>query len=137
MSRTSISFLDLLETNMKRLAAVACLVVISTSARAQITPQAITLSGVSECIKEAIGDGSAEHNGNALFFSCAATRAKVLFNLVGRKIQSEVVQDRNGKFENRQFGNNACYHRIEDPNGKPADDFRCDLVVIIGDALAD
>ena len=122
---------------MIRTAAVVCFVLISMSARAQISPQAMTLSGISDCIKEAIANSSAEQNGNALFFSCSATKAKVLFNLIGRKIQVEVVQDRNGKFENRQFGNNACYHRIEDPNGKPADDFRCDLVVLIGDSLID
>ena len=122
---------------MIRTAAAVCFVLISTSARAQISPQAMTLSGVSDCIKEAIGSSSVEQNGNALFFSCSATEAKVLFNLLGRKIQVEVVQDRNGKFENRPFGNNACYHRIEDPNGKPADDFRCDLVVLIGDSLVD
>jgi hypothetical protein len=122
---------------MIRTAAVVCFVLISTSARAQISPQAMTLSGISDCIKEAIVSSSAEQNGNALFFSCSAAKAKVLFNLIGRKIQVEVVQDRNGKFENRQFGNNACYHRIEDPNGKPADDFRCDLVVLIGDSLVD
>jgi len=120
---------------MKRLVAIICLAFISTSAHAQISPQAITLSGVSDCIRDAIANSSAEQNGNALFFSCSATKAKILFNLIGRKIQVEVVQDRNGKFENRQFGNNACYHRIEDPAGKPADDFRCDLVVLIGDSL--
>ena len=122
---------------MIRTAAVVCFVLISTFARAQIGPQAMTLSGISDCIKEAIANSSAEQNENALFFSCSATKAKVLFNLIGRKIQAEVVQDRNGKFENRQFGNNACYHRVEDPNGKPADDFRCDLVVLIGDSLID
>ena len=122
---------------MTRTAAVVCLVLLSTSARAQISPQAMTLSGVSDCIKEAIGNSSAEQNGNALFFSCNAANAKVLFNLLGRKVQVEVVQDRNGKFENRPFGNSACYHRIEDQDGKPADDFRCDLVVLIGDSLND
>ena len=122
---------------MIRLAAAACFVLISNSAYAQMGPQAMTLSGVSDCMKEAIGNSSVEQNGNALFFSCEAARAKVLFNLLGRKIQVEVVQDRNGKFENRPFGNNTCYHRIEDPNGKPADDFRCDLVLLTGELLSD
>ena len=122
---------------MIRLAAAACFVLISNSAHAQMGPQAMTLSGVSDCMKEAIGNSSVEQNGNALFFSCEAAKAKVLFNLLGRKIQVEVVQDRNGKFENRPFGNNTCYHRIEDPNGKPADDFRCDLVLLTGELLSD
>jgi len=76
----------------------------------------MTLSGVSDCIKEAIGSSSVEQNGNALSFSCEAAKAKVLFNLLGRKIQVELVQDR---------------------NGKPADDFRCDLILSIGDSLSD
>lgn len=122
---------------MKRLAAAAIVTVVSASADAQISPQAVTSSGISDCIKEAIGNSSVEQNGNALFFSCSEARAKVLFNLLARKIQLEVVQDRNGKFENRQFGNNACYHRVEDATGKPTDDFRCDVVVLIGDSLAD
>jgi hypothetical protein len=129
---------QLLKTLMTRLVAPVCfVVVVATSAHAQISPQTMTLSGVSDCIKEAIGSNTAEQNGGALFFSCSATTAKVLFNLVGRKIQIEAVQDRNGKFENRQFGNNACYHRIEDPTGKPVDDFRCDLVLLVGDSLFD
>jgi hypothetical protein len=132
------SMRQFLKMSMTRLAAPACFVlIVATSASAQISPQAMTLSGVSDCIKEAIASNTAEPNGSALFFSCSATTAKVLFNLIGRKIQIEAVQDRNGKFENRQFGNNACYHRIEDPTGKPADDFRCDLVLLVGDSLSD
>jgi len=122
---------------MKRLITGALLSLVSASGHAEIGPQAVTASGISDCIKEAIGNSSVEQNGNALFFSCSESRAKVLFNLLARKIQVEVVQDRNGKFENRQFGNNACYHRIEDAAGKPADDFRCDVIVLVGDSLAD
>ena len=122
---------------MKRIVAVAIFSIISTCVHAQIGPQAVTSSGISDCIKEAIGNSTVEQNGNVLSFSCSETRAKVLFNLLARKIQLEVVQDRNGKFENRQFGNNACYHRIEDAAGKPADDFRCDVIVLVGDLLAD
>jgi hypothetical protein len=92
----------LLKMFMTRLAAPVCFVlVVATSAHAQISPQTMTLSGVSDCIKEAIGSNTAEQSGGALFFSCSATTAKVLFNLVGRTIQIEAVQDRNGKFENR------------------------------------
>ena len=129
--------LFLLETTMIRIIATACLIFASTSVHAQIGPQAVTSSGISDCMKEALGNSSVEQNGNALFFSCSATKAKILFNLLARKVQAEVVRDRNGQFENRSFGNNACYHRIEDSTGKPADDFRCDLVVLTGDALVD
>jgi hypothetical protein len=76
-------------------------------------------------------------NGDAVIFSCSAAKAKVLYNFLGNKIRTEVVVDRNGKFDNRQFGNNACYHRVEDQNGKAADDFRCDLSLTIGDALSE
>jgi hypothetical protein len=122
---------------MIRIIAIAATLSVSTSVSAQIGPQAMTSSGISDCMKEAIGSSSVEQNGNALLFSCSEVRAKVLFNLLARKIQSEVIQDRNGKFENRPFGNNACYHRIEDATGKQADDFRCDLILLIGDSLAD
>ncbi len=127
----------LLETDMIRIVAAVCLAFVSTTVHAQISPQAVTSSGISDCMKDALGNSSVEQNGNALFLSCSATKATVLFNLLARKIPAEVVQDRNGKFENRPFGSNACYHRIEDSTGKPADDFRCDLVVLIGDALVD
>jgi hypothetical protein len=122
---------------MTRLAAVVCFVSVAALANAQMSPRAMTLSGVSDCIKDAIGTSSVDDNGTALIFSCTAAKAKTLYNFLGRKIRAEVVQDRNGKFENRQFGNNACYHRVEDQIGKAADDFRCDLIITIGDALSD
>jgi hypothetical protein len=122
---------------MIRKIAIAFVLLFLTSASAQIGPQAVTSSGISDCIREAIGNSAVEQNGNAMSFSCSDTKAKVLFNLLARKVQVEVIQDRNGKFENRPFGNNACYHRIEDATGKLADDFRCDLILLIGDSLAD
>jgi hypothetical protein len=97
----------------------------------------LTLAGVSDCIKEAIGTSSVESNGPVLIYFCSSANAKTLYNFLGRKVRAEVVQDSNGKFENRPFGNNACYHRIEDPNGKAADDFRCDLLLTVGDVLGD
>jgi hypothetical protein len=120
---------------MTRLATVICLVLTAASAHAQISPQSMTLAGVSDCIKEAIGAGSVEPNGTALIFSCSAAKAKALYGFLGRTVRAQVVQDPNGKFENRAFGNSACYHRVADQNGKAADDFRCDLIIVIGDAL--
>jgi len=95
------------------------------------------MAAVSDCIKEAIGTGSVENNGPVVIFFCSAAKARILYNFLGSKVHADVVQDSNGKFENRQFGNNACYHRIEEPSGKTADDFRCDLLLTIGDALSD
>ena len=120
---------------MKRSAAAVWLVLATASAYAQISPQSLTLSGVSDCLKEAIATSSVEGNGTVLIFSCSAAKAKALYNFLGRTIRAEVVQDRNGKFENRQFGNSACYHLVEDQSGKTADDFRCDLIMVVGDAL--
>jgi hypothetical protein len=122
---------------MSRLAMAFCFVLVTTTSHAQIGPKEFTLAGVSDCIKEAIATSSVEDNGPVMIFSCSASKAKTLYSFLGRKVQVEVVQDRNGKFENRQFGNSACYHRIEDPSGKAADDFRCDLLLTIGDALSD
>jgi|SRR5215468_659546 len=122
---------------MTRLATVICFVLAAASAHAQISPQSMTLAGVSDCIKEAIGSGSVEPNGTALIFSCSAAKAKALYGFLGRTVRAQVVQDPNGKFENRPFGNSACYHRVADQNGKAADDFRCDLIIVIGDALND
>jgi hypothetical protein len=110
---------------------------VTASGYTQVNPQALTLAGVSDCMKEAIGTSSVEDNGSAIVFSCSAAKAKTLYNFLGRKVHAQIVQDRNGKFENRQFGNSACYHRIEDPNGKVADDFRCDLTLVVGDILSD
>jgi hypothetical protein len=122
---------------MSRLIVVVYFMILTASAYAQINPQALTLAGVTDCVKEAIGTSSVEDNGSVIIFSCSAAKAKTLYNFLGRKVRAQIVQDRNGKFENRQFGNNACYHRIEDASGKAADDFRCDLVLAIGDILSD
>ena len=122
---------------MRRLAMVIGFVLVAAPGHAQISAKELTLAGVSDCIREAIDTNSFENNGEVIIFVCSATKAKTLYNFLGRKVRADVVQDSNGKFENRQFGNNACYHRIEDPNGKAADDFRCDLLLTIGDALSD
>ena len=120
---------------MGRVAAVICFVLVAVPGYAQVTPRALTLAAVSDCIREAVGAGSVEDNGAIIMFSCSAAKAKTLYNFLGRKVRAEVVQDRNGKFENRQFGNSACYHHVEDQGGKATDDFRCDLTMAVGDAL--
>ena len=123
---------------MSRLgAAIISFVLMAASVNAQTDSQAMILSGLSDCIRDAISTSSVNANGDAVIFSCSAAKAKALYNFLGNKIHTEVVLDRNGKFENRQFGNNACYHRVEDQNGKAADDFRCDLLLTIGDALSE
>ena len=122
---------------MKKMAIAIGFVFISSSSHAQINPKILTLAGVNDCIKEAIGSSSVEDNGSVIIFSCGAAKAKTLYNFIGRKVRAEVVQDRNGKFENRQFGNSACYHRVEDQTGKAADDFRCDLIMAVGDVLTE
>jgi hypothetical protein len=122
---------------MCRLAFIICLVLFAAPGYAQIGAKELTMAGMSDCIKEAIGTGSVENNGAVVIFFCSASKARILYNFLGSKVHADVVRDSNGKFENRQFGNNACYHRIEDPSGKAADDFRCDLFLMIGDALGD
>ena len=122
---------------MRKLAMMICFVLVTAPSHAQIGAKELTLAGVSDCIKEAIGTSSVENTGPVILFFCSAAKAKTLYNFLGRKVRAEVVQDSNGKFENRPFGNNACYHRIEDPSGKAADDFRCDLFLTIGDVLGD
>jgi hypothetical protein len=122
---------------MKRLVLGICLAMVGVTGHAQTSAKDLTLAGMSDCLKEAIGTSSVEDNGSIIIFSCSTAKAKTLFNFLGRKVRLEVVQDKNGKFENRQFGNNACYHRVEEPGGKAADDFRCDLILTVGDALSD
>src|SRR6516165_651711 len=122
---------------MCRLGAVILFVLIAASVDAQTDPQAMILSGLSDCIRDAIASSSVKANGDLLIFSCSDAKAKILYNFLGNKIPAEVVLDRNGKFDNRQFGSNACYHRVEDQSGKVADDFRCDLILSIGDKLSE
>jgi len=107
------------------------------SGSAPINVRTLTLAGVSDCIAEAIATNAVDEDGFAVIFSCNAGKARTLYNFLGRKIRTEVVQDRNGKFENRAFGNSACYHRIEDQGGNAADEFRCDLFMGVGNALGD
>jgi hypothetical protein len=117
--------------------AAFCFVLVNASCYAQINPQALTLAAVSDCLKEAITTGATEDSGPVIIYSCSEAKAKTLYNFLGRKVRAQIVQDRNGKFENRQFGNNACYHRVEDPGGKAADEFRCDLILAIDDILSE
>jgi hypothetical protein len=123
---------------MRGFGVALCFALVALSANAQTSAQTITLAGMIDCMKDAIAAGSVEHDGNGIIFSCAAAKAKTLYNFLGRKIRAEVVLDRNGKFENRQFGNSACYHQVEDQSGKATDEFRCDLIMTVGDdALSD
>jgi hypothetical protein len=125
-----------LEVHMSRLGTVL-FVLIAASVDAQTDPQAIILSALSDCIRDAIASSSVKANDDLLIFSCSNAKAKILYNFLGNKIPAEAVLDRNGKFDNRQFGNNACYQRVEDQNGKATDEFRCDLILTIGDKLSD
>jgi hypothetical protein len=122
---------------MNRAAIAICVVLLAESSHAEIGPKELTLAGMSDCLKEAIGRSSIDNNGSVIFYSCSAATAKTLYNFLGRKVRDQVVKDTNGKFDNRQFGNSACYHRVEDASGKATDDFTCDLVVPVGDVLSD
>jgi hypothetical protein len=122
---------------MRRLFATVAFILVAAPAGTQTGPQSMTMSALLDCVKDATSAGDVDHGDTALVFSCSATKAKVLYNFLGRKIKTEIIIDRNGKFENRQFGGSACYHRIEDQTGKAADDFRCDLILAIGDTLED
>jgi hypothetical protein len=117
---------------MRRLAVISCVVFAATSGHAEINTRTLTVAGVSDCLIEAVSNNAVEDDGSAIIFSCSAAKARTLYNFLGKKIPAEVVQDRNGKFENRRFGGSACYHRIEDERGNPADDFRCDVILTIG-----
>jgi len=122
---------------MRRFTIFAFSLLVATASHAQIGAKELTFAGVNDCMKEALGTNSVENNGPVIILFCNTEKARTLYNFLGRTVRSEVVQDRNGKFENRQFGNNACYHRVEDSSGKAVDDFRCDLLLTIGDVLSD
>jgi hypothetical protein len=128
---------------MRRLAVIFCSVATAGAfaampCSAQVNARTLTLAGVSDCIAEALANNAVDADGDdAIVFSCTAAKARTLYNFLGKKIRAEVVQDRNGKFENRAFGHSACYHRIEDQSGNVADEFRCDLIIAIGDAIAE
>lgn len=104
---------------------------------AQANGRTPAMAGVNDCIAEAIATNAVDDDGVVIVFSCNAAKARRLYNFLGKKIDAEVVQDHNGKSENLAFGNSACYHRVEDQSGKPADEFRCELVIAIGDALGE
>ena len=117
--------------------ALASTALTATPGSAQVNTRTLTLAGVSDCLAEALANKAVDDGGDTIIFSCTAAKARTLYNFLGKKIRAKVVQDRNGKFENRAFGDSACYHRIEDPSGNIADEFRCDLIMAIGDALGE
>ena len=122
---------------MKKLALIICLAVPSVCAGAEVGWKDLVVASMSDCLKEAMAAAALEDGGDAIILACRGDKARILFNMLGEKIHAELVQDKNGKFENRPFGNNTCYHRIEDAGGKPSNEFRCDLVLVTGDALKD
>ena len=122
---------------MRRIAGLCCIMFVASSSYAQINERTLTVAGLTDCITEAITANSVVDEGPAIIFSCNMASARTLYNFVGKKTRTELIYDRNGKFENRPFGNSACYHRIEDKSGKTADEFRCDLVMAIGEILGD
>lgn len=122
---------------MRALLATLPLLLIAAPAGTQTGPQSMTVAAFMECLKDAVSGGDVDQGDGIVAFSCSAAKAKVLYNFLGRKIKAEIVNDRNGKFENRQFAGSACYHRIADDAGKTVDDFRCDLILAVGDALQD
>jgi hypothetical protein len=128
--------------HMRRLSLISCtafaaVALAAIPASAQINARTLTLAGVSDCVTEALANNAVDEDGVAIIFSCTAGKAKTLYNFLGKKIRAEIVQDRNGKFENRAFGHSACYHRIEDQSGNSTDEFRCDLIMAIGEALVE
>jgi hypothetical protein len=125
-----------LETRI-RTALLSCIMLVATASHAQISERTLTVAGLTDCITDAIATNSVTADGSVISFSCNAAKAKTLYNFLGKKIRAEVVDDPNGKFENRPFGSSACYHRIEDESGKTADEFRCDLIMAIGNILGD
>jgi hypothetical protein len=72
-------------------------VLIAASVDAQTDPQAIILSALSDCIRDAIASSSVKANDDLLIFSCSNAKAKILYNFLGNKIPAEAVLDRNGK----------------------------------------
>jgi hypothetical protein len=66
------------------------------------------MAGLSDCLKEAIASGAIEDSGPVIIYSCSEAKAKTLYNFLSRKVRAQIVQDRNGKFANRHFGNNAA-----------------------------
>ena len=102
----------------------------------RLTPRHVALAEI-VALRRQDSSSSVKANDDLLIFSCSNAKAKILYNFLGNKIPAEAVLDRNGKFDNRQFGNNACYQRVEDQNGKATDEFRCDLILTIGDKLSD
>jgi hypothetical protein len=124
-----------LEVELGKWPLIFCFALLVSPSHAQITPQDVTRAAMRDCVRDAIADNAVDETGAVLVFSCSAAKAKALYNFLGRRVRAEVVQDRNGTFENRPFGNSACYHRIG--GGIDGEDFRCDLVMPIGDVLRD
>lgn len=122
---------------MRVFAALSCVMFAASPSYSQINERTLTVAGLTDCVAEAIATSSVIDDGSIVIFSCNAAKARTLYNFLGKKVRAEVVRDRNGKFENRPFGDSACYHRIEDQSGKTADEFRCDLIIAIGDILGD
>lgn len=103
----------------------------------QSNVRTLTLAGVSGCLAEALANNAVDDDGTIVVFSCTAAKARTLFDFLGKRIPAEVVRDSSGRFENRAFGNSACSHRTEDQSGNATDEFRCDLIMAIGEALAE
>lgn len=110
----------------------------SNSAGAQISASSSMVEMYTTCIKEGIASGEASLRGsNFIRFVCHGDTAEVFFKKLGQyHIESDEVANKLGKFQIRTIDEpDKCWHKIENPDGSAANEYRCNINLHGADAL--
>lgn len=119
---------------MRRVLFAAAISLLAGKATA-ITISTPLIDSAASCITQSVEANRISKNGEYVQFACVGSSAKKMFDQLSRSVASQIVDDQNGTFDNRPFGQSACYHGIKGANGNSDSWFRCDLNLEIGAPL--
>ena len=110
----------------------------SNSAGAQVSESSSMVEMYTACINEGIAAGEISlRPASFIRFSCQGDTAEVFFKKLSQyHLESSEVTNKSGKFENRAFYDpDTCWHKIENPDGSTANEYRCNINLRGADTL--
>ena len=110
----------------------------SNSAGAQISATSSMVEMYATCIKESIAAGEISlRNSVFIRFVCHGETAEVFFKKLNQyNLESSEATNKLGKFQIRAlYEPSKCWHKIENPDGSAANEYRCNISLRGADAL--
>ena len=102
----------------------------SDSAGAQISASSSMVEMYATCVKESIASGEVSlRPASFIRFTCHGDTAEVFFKKLSQfGFEGGEVKNELGKFHIRAFDEpDTCWHRIENPDGSPANEYKCNI----------